>query len=139
MAYEGLINNKNAEKWTIEEATKLFNKCLVTAKDQTKECNDFIGEVAQNNNTDLTQLDYLKDKFPSLKPIYKTIKSHCESNCFRNGKKGDIVPSLAIMNLKSNHGWTDRSENTVKGNLDLSRYTDEEIEQKLQEIAGKGK
>jgi hypothetical protein len=109
------IENTNAEKWTLEEAKALFESCLVTAKDKKLDCNDFMGEVAQENGTYLTQLDYLKDKFPELNKTYRAIKNHCESNCFRNGKKGKIVASLAIMNLKSNHGWTDRVDNTSKG------------------------
>jgi hypothetical protein len=107
--------NNNAEVWTIEKATELFNKCLETAKDKELDCNDFIGEVAQENGTTLWQLDYLKGVFPELENTYKRIKSNCEANCFANGKKNKIVPSLAIMNLKSNHGWTDRVDNTTQG------------------------
>lgn len=107
--------NTNAEKWSLEDAKNLFEACLKTAKDKTLDCNDFIGEVAQENNTNLFQLDYLKEKFEELEYVYKQIKSHCEANCFTNGKKGDIVPSLAIMNLKSNHGWTDRVDSTSLG------------------------
>lgn len=107
--------NINAEKWSLEDATSLFENCLETAKNKELDCNDFIGEVAQQNDTDLYQLDYLKEKYPELERVYQTIKRHCEANCFTNGKKGDIVPSLAIMNLKSNHGWTDRVDNTTKG------------------------
>ena len=59
--------------------------------------------------------DYIIDKYPSLKGHKKRIKRNCETNCFSSGKKGDIIPSLAIMNLKSNHGWTDRVDNTTKG------------------------
>ena len=59
--------------------------------------------------------DHIEEKYPELERVYQTIKRHCEANCFTNGKKGDIVPSLAIMNLKSNHGWTDRVDNTTKG------------------------
>ena len=128
--------NKNAEKWTLKEATKLFDSCLETAKDKDLDCNDFIGEVAQENNSYLTQLDYLKEKFPELEKTYKAIKNYCEANCFRNGKKGEIVPSLAIMILKSNHGWTDRAETTHKGKIDLSKFSDEELEQKLRELGG---
>lgn len=106
-------DNKNAEKWIFEDAEKLFLNCLKTAKDKALDCNDFIGEVAQENNTDLFQLDYLKEKFPPLEKLYKSIKSACEANCFANGKRGTIVPSLAIMNLKSNHGWKDRSDVTT--------------------------
>lgn len=106
--------NTNAEKWTEEEAISLFNTCLEYSKDLTSEDNDFIGEVAQLANTTLSTLDYLHNKYPSLKTIYKDIKSNCETNCFRNGKKGKINSALAIMNLKSNHGWTDRLDNTTK-------------------------
>ena len=114
--YDSLKDNKNAETWTFEDAEKLFNNCLVTAKDKTLDCNDFIGEVAQENDTTLWQLDYLKEKYPILENVYRQIKSNCESNCFANGKKNKIVPSLAIMNLKSNHGWTDRVESTNNNN-----------------------
>lgn len=113
MAYEGLKGNTNAEKWTIEKANELFDACVLTAKDQQLDCNDFIGEVALHNHSDIDQLDYLKTKFPHLESVYNRIKRACEANCFKNGKKGNIVPSLAIMNLKSNHGWTDRVANDV--------------------------
>lgn len=112
--YENLIDNKNAEKWTLNNSLELFEKCLKTAKDTSLDCNDFIGEVAQVNGVTITTLDYIKNKFPELETIYKEIKSNCEANCFRNGKKGNIIPSLAIMNLKSNHGWTDRLDTTTK-------------------------
>jgi len=95
---------------------------------------DFIGEVAKKQKTYHHVYGYIVDKFPTLKPLLTAIKSNCESNCFYNGKKGEIVPSLAIMNLKSNHGWTDRAETTHKGKLDLSQYTDEQLEAKIKEI-----
>jgi hypothetical protein len=129
MGYEN--NGKNSEVWTLEESEALFLKCLEVAKDKTRDDNDFIGEVALTCDTYLTQLDYLKKKYPELlNPIYNNIKSCCEANCFRNGKTQKIVPSMAIMNLKSNHGWTDRVEqNTTvkderKGVSDL--FPDEE-------------
>ena len=108
---EAKIGNINAEVWTLKQARELFNKCLEIAKDKTSDANDFIGEVAQENNTTLSNLDYLKNKYTELNSVYEEIKNNCEVNCFRNGKKQNIVASLAIMNLKSNHGWTDRTEN----------------------------
>lgn len=108
-------NNTNAEIWTFEEAYNLFVELLQIAEDKTNKDNDFIGEVAQQKKVTLSTLDYLKTKFPELEKIYKEIKSNCEANCFGNGKKGNIVPSLAIMNLKSNHGWTDRQDVTTEG------------------------
>lgn len=109
--------NTNAVKWTFEQANELFQKCLETSSDKKSDCNDFIGEVAQEHKTTLSTLDYLKTKFPELEAVYTDIKSNCESNCFRNGKKGTINSALAIMNLKSNHGWTDRMQQEVNANV----------------------
>ena len=110
-------DNKNAEKWNLENATELFQKCLETSADKTLDCNDFIGEVAQENGTTLHVLNHLMDKFPELKEVYIEIKNNCESNCFKNGKKGIINAGMAIMNLKSNHGWTDRIQQDVNANV----------------------
>lgn len=102
-------NNTNAEKWNIEEATELMNNALELSKDLKF---DFIGEIAKELGQYKEIFSYLSDKFPLLKDTHKKIISNCEANCFYNGKKQNIVPSLAIMNLKSNHGWTDRVDNT---------------------------
>lgn len=119
------LGNKNAETWTIEEATALFESCLKSAENKESKRNDFIGEVAQDNQTSLHTLKYLKTKYPSLEDIYRRIKSNCEANCFTNGKNNKIVASLAIMNLKSNHGWTDRVEATQKTDiLKPTKYID---------------
>jgi hypothetical protein len=107
--------NNNAEKWTIEEAIKLFENAINIAKDKKL---DFIGEVALELETYREVFVYLKDKFIECKTYYKKLEQICEANCFSHGKTGDIVPSLAIMNLKSNHGWTDRVEtNNTNNNI----------------------
>jgi len=106
------INNKNAEKWTIELATHLFDKALELSKDREY---DFIGEIARDLDQYKEVFTYLSDRFPELKMHHKRIISNCDANCFYNGKKQNITPSLAIMNLKSNHGWTDRVDTTTKG------------------------
>lgn len=105
--------NTNAEKWTLDESIKFMELALKTAKEKE---HDFIGEVASELDTYRDVFTYLKDKFKECKPLYKRLEQQCESNCFSHGKTGDIVPSLAIMNLKSNHGWTDRMDTTSKGN-----------------------
>lgn len=105
---KALLGNSNAEKYSEDEAIELLANALYIAK--TKKF-DFIGEVADFQGVYRDLYVYLVDKFPELKPIYKNILNSCEANCFAHAKKGDIVPSLAIINLKSNHGWTDRIEN----------------------------
>lgn len=107
--------NKNAEKWTLEEATIFIEKAVELSQDTEY---DFIGEIAKELNQYKEIFSYLVDKFPELKQQHKRLVSNCESNCFYNGKKNNIVPSLAIMNLKSNHGWTDRIEtNNTNNNI----------------------
>lgn len=104
--------NKNAEKWDFEKADKLFDDCIKTSEGEDY---DFIGEVAKANKVTRHQLKNIADKFPVLHDKFETMKSNCEVNCFANGKKKKINTAMAIMNLKSNHGWTDRIDNTTQG------------------------
>jgi len=126
--------NQNAKKWDFESAKELFEKCLVIASNKKRDDNDFIGEVAQAAGASLYKLKYLKETFTDLDKIYAEIKSQCEANCFAHGKNGGIVPSLAIMNLKSNHGWTDRlaTENKTEEivhNYDYSQMSTEALKE----------
>lgn len=104
--------NQYNEKWTLEECEKFLKEAINISEGQEF---DFIGEVAREQQSYKEVYNYITDKFPSLKSLLRRVKSNCERNCFYNGKKGNIVPSLAIMNLKSNHGWTDRVDQTTKG------------------------
>lgn len=107
------LNNKNAEKWTLEEAEKLFNKALELSYNTDF---DFIGEIARELKTYHKIFKYLIGRFPSLEPTYDTIISNLESNCFSNSKKGNINTAVGIVNLKSNHGWTDRVQSDLTTN-----------------------
>jgi hypothetical protein len=119
-------NNTNAEKWTLQEAENFFNSAIALSEDRNY---DFIGEIAKEMKSYKEIFTYLSDKYKELKTLHNVLLSNCEANCFYNGKKQNIVPSLAIMNLKSNHGWTDRIDNTTKGNEISTRpqiiFTDE--------------
>ena len=78
---------------------------------------DFIGEVAKELGTYIDVFDYLVEKFPALKKHKRQLKRNCETNCFSNIKNENINTAAGIMNLKSNHGWTDRvqTDHTTKG------------------------
>ena len=120
MAYDNLIGNNNAEKWTLEEAEKFFNDAieLVIEHDASKDIYkyDFIGEVARELKSYKEVFTYLKDKYPTeLKESHKRLISTLEANCFYNSKKGNINTAIGIVNLKSNHGWTDRNDLTTQG------------------------
>lgn len=122
--------NTNAEKWSFEDAKAFFEEAV---KVSDKLDYDFIGEVAKDLKQDKGVFDYLVEKFPesNFKRLKKRIKYNCEVNCFRNAKKGDIIPSLAIINLKSNHGWVDRvvnDNNNSNTNINSEPLTKEEID-----------
>lgn len=113
------IGNTNAEKWTKEEAEQFFYKALELSK---LDKYDFIGEVAKDMDSYIEVFNYLADKFRHLQAIENQIKRNCESNCFSNSKKGKIREATAIVNLKSNHGWTDKQqiEHTGKVKIDFT-------------------
>jgi len=115
--------NQYNEKWTFEECEKLLKDAVSISNEKGF---DFIGEVAKTQETYRDVYDYIIEKFPSLKWYKNAIMRNCEANCFSDGKKGDIVPSMAIMNLKSNHGWTDRVDTTTKGEVINPTITKEE-------------
>jgi hypothetical protein len=107
-----MAGNQWSEDWTLEKSEKFMQKAVELSKSLEF---DFIGEVAKAQDSYHHVYGYIIAKYPQLKKYLNQLKSNCESNCFYNGKKGDITPSLAIMNLKSNHGWTDRSDVTTQG------------------------
>ena len=103
--------NKNAEIWTEEDATELLNKALEMSFQPEY---DFIGEIFQDLRTSRNIINHLVTKYKSLEIVYSQILENCETNCFKNAKKGKIKEATAIVNLKSNHKWTDRSENKTE-------------------------
>jgi hypothetical protein len=106
--------NTNAEKWTIDKATEFFNKAIALSKDKEY---DFIGEIAYDLDQDKGTFDYLVDKFPELSTLKSRIKNNCEVNCFRNLKKENINVAAGIINLKANHGWSDRISQEINANV----------------------
>lgn len=109
--------NTNAEKWTLEVAEKFFYDALVLVNQQENNVYkyDFVGEVARELKSYKEVFTYLKDKFPELVNKHKQLISTLEANCFYNSKKGNINTAVGIVNLKSNHGWTDRGDFTSGG------------------------
>lgn len=108
-----MAGNQYEEDWTIDKATELFDDAIELSKSKNI---DFIGEVARDLGTYRDVFTYLVKKFPELKHSHNILISNVEANCFSHGKKGDINTAMAIVNLKSNHGWTDRVDATTNGN-----------------------
>jgi hypothetical protein len=124
-------DNKNAEKWTLEEAEKLFNAALKLSHEGEY---DFIGEIAKELNTYRGALTYLIEVYPELKRTYRQIIGNLEANCFLHSKKQTINSTVGIFNLKVNHGWQEvnKTENVNTNlNADLSPERVREIAEKL--------
>ena len=131
--------NTNAEVWSLKSAIELYEKAI----DLTKEDDglDFIGEVAKKLNTYREVFVYLNGKFEEIKPLHKRLISNVEANCFSHGKKGTINTAMAIVNLKSNHNWTDRAETTLQGGdkpiqtEDLTGMTTQELIERAKAVS----
>ena len=122
------IGNKNAEIWTFELSDQLLDKAIgltdntyhyiVSGKKLEGYEFDFIGEIARELGVyrDLMPRD-IPRRFPELREKVHMLISRLESNCYSNTKKGLINTATGIINLKSNHGWTDRlaSDHTTNG------------------------
>ena len=113
------IGNNNAEKYSKTQAVKLFNdsiklslKTVENGKAQLEYKYDFIGEVARDLNTYHHIYAHLVNRFPELNSMFTELKANLESNCYFNTKKGNIREATGIVNLKSNHKWTDRNDHT---------------------------
>lgn len=118
--------NRNAEKWTFKKAVKLFHDAIElsnqkeTFKIHGNEIEgykyDFIGEVARHLGTFKEIFSHLikREGFSSLKRLHNQLITAIEQNCYHNTKKGIIREATGIVNLKSNHRWTDRLDNTTK-------------------------
>lgn len=104
--------NRNAEKWTFRKAVKLFHDAIELVYMENSDI-DFIGELARELGTSRDIFTDLKDKFPTLKRLYRQLLTGIEANCFTHSKKGSIKEATAIINLKANYGWKDRQDVTT--------------------------
>lgn len=136
--------NNNAEVWTADKAESFFNEAIELSNqkeiiylkigEKAIEAEgykyDFIGEIARELDSYIDIFDYLIGKFPNLSKKKNKIMRNCEANCFSNAKKGNIKEASAIMNLKSNHKWTDRHDNTSSdGTMSPTKVSKEEAKE----------
>ena len=139
------FGNKNGLIWTFEKSSELLDKAieLTNRKEWVKIDKelveayefDFIGEIARELNVyrDLITRDIPK-QHPDLQSKVNLLVNRLEANCYSNTKKGKINTAVGIVNLKSNHGWTDRQHIEQKQtNIDLSGLTTDEIKDLLNE------
>ena len=128
---KAMEENSNAEVWTEALAIKLFDRAFEMVEDEELYIvgggiktegykHDFIGTIVRELREEYKAIgkvgrkllsDDLPNRFPQLKERYSSLLSDLETNCYENTKKGKINTAVGIVNLKSNHKWTDRTEN----------------------------
>lgn len=134
--------NKAGEKWTLEQATHIFEDLLKFAAAGDKAlCIDDVTIYARTKYKLPRSTFYnLCDLHPALDNIKKEINSVILAKINRGGLNGDYTPALSIWRLKQ-LGETDKQElkvdSTTKNETpDYSKLSDDEI-RKLIELSNK--
>lgn len=95
--------NQNALKWDYEASVKLFDDML----EESYTGVDFLGTLQRKFKITRNVITLILDRYPDLKETWDLVKESVESNCYENAKKAK-GQAIYIINLKSNHKWTDR-------------------------------
>ena len=103
----GQLGNKNAEKWTEDEALKLANNLIDwLAVDE----NFWVKEYLVNNDLNDTLTNYLSHKYDSFSSLLEKAFSIQEKKLVSNGLKNKWNNAMAIFVLKNKHGYKDKTE-----------------------------
>ncbi len=126
--------NKNAEKWTVEEARKISQKALDAVNDDCY----FIASIAEECEIYRELFFYLMDKFNDDEAVFNTIKrmyNKCEAIIWKKSAEGDMDKTIGIFALKSLHGLMETSkiltDQTIKT---IEQNTDEELDKEIKEL-----
>lgn len=115
----GQPGNKNAEKWTEEEALKLGNELIEW---MSFDENFWVKEFLTNNDLNEKTSNYLKDKFLSFSTLLEKAFAIQEKKLVSNGLKNKWNNAMAIFVLKNKHGYKDKTE--VESNVKVEDRTD---------------
>lgn len=105
--YEGLTDNKNAEKWTEQVVIQTFTEILNQAK--TKPAYLLLHAIIDYITYD--QWEYLIDKFKDNQTVFrlhKEILQTCENNITDGMINGTIKETASIFLLKCKYGYQDK-------------------------------
>lgn len=97
--------NTNAQKWTKESATALMNQALELSYDESY---SFLGSIWRALYVAPSTITMIVENY-DLKVILEMIKNNCAHNCFVNATHAKNQ-QIYLLNLKSNHGMTERVE-----------------------------
>ena len=128
--YQGLADNKNAEKWTEGAVTAMLQKFVEKAEKGDK----YLIINIITPDIDIDQYDYLKKKYadnPTVFRLFKKIEIQAEANLTRAALAGEVKETMSIFLLKAKYGYVDKQQveiehkGTINVHFDLQRDNDE--------------
>ena len=110
------IENKFAEKWTLDKTIELLNNMLnILIQDETIL---FSGTLAVKAGIYRQLIEYLTDKFFDNEQVFDTIKkinTIIESRIVQSAMGNQINVTMSIFTLKNNYNWKDKQETELTG------------------------
>ncbi len=119
--YDGLKDNKNAEKWTESEAINSLTK--VYEKSEEESC--YLMALAYKGILSASNWDYLQIKFKdnvTVLGIIKSIKHNCQLNLTQAMLQGKVKETASIFLLKAMYGLVDKqvTEQVHSGSININ-------------------
>lgn len=112
-----VLNNKNAEWLTKEEAVSILDRAFAVVSDKCY----LLADVADKADTYREQFYYIAKKFKDDKTVFNSIKrltNKCEAIVATKTANSDINVALGIFILKSYHGLIETSKVQHEGGDD---------------------
>ena len=127
--YEGLKDNKNAEKWTEDNVIAILSD--VCTKSEQPDC--YLQELAYRGTITKSNWDYLQVKFKDSKTvlgILKSIKDNCRINLTQAMLHGQVKETASIFLLKAIYGLVDKQVTEIehKGSIHINLTMPDEIQ-----------
>lgn len=107
---QSMPNNKNAEKWTFEEAEKFCNSVLQILEDNPKVRT--LGKACLMAGKYEQIINYFEDKFKTVFVSIKKAREIAKERLIDNALENDVNTTMAIFILKNNHNMKDRQDVT---------------------------
>jgi len=119
--YESLLNNKNAEKYSIKTVINYLSE--IYKKVPEENCL-FILQAIKGIITK-AQWDYFVEKYKDDSTVFgiiKDIQSSCECNLVEAMLKGKVKETASIFLLKAKYGYIDKQviETEKKGSININ-------------------
>jgi len=113
------LNNKNAEKWTIEESQTFIDSVYDYVLLHKDCCSlvEALTELEQYENL----LNYLEKKFENV--VFTSIKKSkdiIKQRIIKKGLNSEYNPTMSIFILKNNHDMKDKQDFNHSGEININ-------------------